>query len=220
MSISATSNTVLKSFIAGANAQYRDAGLSQYQMRLQKDGTVTVPGRPAPKFQPAAASGSAAAEQAVEGAAPGAAAPGAAGPKRTGPAPVVVDLAQGGADSFKMTWKPVAGARQYGIWQDGVLIGHVPSPSFAGQLAQGGSGVIEIDAVRADGTRTALTRALRVTRTAQDKITFDVPGATGPATAPAPAAQQGAPPATPAPAPSTPAPAPAPAATAPAAAAS
>lgn len=184
-SIRQTSNVVLKGFIAGANAQYRDAGLSQYQMRLKRDGTVDVPGRPSPRFRSPAANGNAAPEQATAGAAPvPVPAPGAGAPiKRTGPAPTVSDLAQGGVDAFKMAWKPVEGAKQYGIWQDGQLIGHVPSPAFAGQLGPGGSGVIQIDAVRADGTRTALTRALRVTRTPDNKITFDVPGATGAATA-------------------------------------
>lgn len=189
-SIAATSNTVLKQFIAGANAQYREAGLGDYQMRIGKDGLVTVPSRPAPNFSAPDRAGSAAPEQAAAGAptagaaqAPPTAPAPAAAIRRSGPAPTVSDLQQGGADAFRMAWKPVQGARQYGVWQDGTLIGHVTSPAFAGKLAPGASGTIQIDAVRADGTRTELTRALRVTRSKDDKITFDVPGAPAPAAA-------------------------------------
>lgn len=191
-SVAATSNIVLKNFLDGANAQYRSAGLGQYQMRLQKDGTVTVPGRPAPEFGAPRGTGSAAADQATAGAAPAPAGPAApAGPvKRAGPAPTISVLEQSAADAFTMGWKPIQGAKQYGVWQDGKLIGHVANPTFAGNLAAGASGTIQVDAVRPDGTRTALTRVLRVARTPDGKITFDVPGATGPA--------EGAPPTAPA----------------------
>lgn len=182
---------VLRQFIAGANAQYRAAGLDEYQLRVRRDGSVVVPRR-----TPRLRAGSAAADQARTGAtsaAPAtAAAPAAAaapGSTRSGPAPRPTDLKQVGADAFRISWQPVEGAKQYGIWQDGRLIGHVSSPSFAAQLADGASGIVQIDAVRADGTRSALTPALRVTRRPDGSVGFDVPGA-----AQAGAAQPGVPP--------------------------
>lgn len=167
---------VLRQFIAGANSQYRAAGLGQYQMRVARDGSVSVPRRPPPTFRPPQPVAGTAPQQASAGAA-ATAGPGTPA-RRSGPAPKVVDLRQSGADAFQIEWQPVAGARQYGIWQDGVLLGHVPSPRFAGTLASGASGTIEIDAVRADGTRTELTRALRVSLAGDGRIRFDVPGAT------------------------------------------
>ena len=195
---SPTGNDVLRGFISAANKQYRDAGLSEYQMKIERDGSVSIP-RSQAGFKSTSPSGSAAPEQAKAGAAPAtppAGAQGASGPdptkaKRTGQPLKVTDLQQSGSEAFKIAWGPVAGAKQYGVWQDGVLIGHVASPSFAAQLSPGASGVIQVDAVRADGSRTPLTRALRVARTPDGKITFDVPGATpaaaaaGAATAPA-----------------------------------
>jgi hypothetical protein len=224
-SVSPSSNDVLRSFIGAANKQYRDAGLDEYQMKVDRHGNVTVPHASA-GFKTPAASGSAAPEQAKAGAAPApgpAATPAGADPtkaKRSGAPPKVVDLAQSGQDAFKIGWQPVQGAQQYGVWQDGKLLGHVSSPSFAAQLAPGAGGVIQIDAVRGDGTRTPLTRALRVARTADGKITFDVPGATPGAPAPtggasAPAPTGGAP--APAPTGGAPVPAPAGGATTPAA---
>jgi hypothetical protein len=193
--IAPTGNEVFTRFIAAANQQYRDAGLGQYQMHVRSNGTVDVPHSRA-GFKAPSSSGSAAGEQAKAGAAQpapsaGAAPAPAANVKRSGPAPQVVDLKQGGVDAFKIAWKPIAGAKQYGVWQDGALIGHVTDPSFAANLAPGASGIIQIDAVLANGTRSALTRALRVTRTPDNKITFDVPGATGPATAQPPTAPAG-----------------------------
>jgi hypothetical protein len=185
-----TSNEVFTRFIDAANKQYRDAGLSQYQMRVERNGTVSVPHS---GFKRPNTSGSAAGDQARQGASPQKAPSAGAAPadpakvKRSGAAPKVVDLQQGGADAFKIGWQAVAGAAKYGVWQDGVMIGTVTDPSFAANLAPGASGIIQIDGIRADGTHTALTRALRVTRTADGKITFDVPGATGPATTGSPA---------------------------------
>ncbi|MCW2927926.1 MAG: hypothetical protein JWM86_1894 [Thermoleophilia bacterium] len=212
MTVSGPALDVLKSFIGGANAQYRAAGLGEYQMRVAKDGSVTIPHRPTPAFKVPAATGDAAADQAAAGAsatgtapAAGAAAPpagasaGATPPvpadvKRTGPAPKISGLQQGGDNAFKLAWAPVAGAKQYGIWQDGVLLGHVPSPSFAGQVAANASSTIQVDAVLANGSRTALTKALKVARDSSGKLTFgaadgSTAGAPSPAaTAPAAAA--------------------------------
>lgn len=199
-SVSGTSLAVLKSFVASANAQYREAGLGEYQMRVGRDGSVTQPDHPkaaaftspakgdaAGTTAPSSAQPTAATQQATAGAA--AAAPGAAAAsaaptgavKRSGPAPKISGLAQGGADAFKLSWAAVAGAKQYGIWQDGVLLGHVPSPSFAGQVAQGASSTIQVDAVLANGSRTALTTPLRVARGADGKLTFDAAGTAAPA---------------------------------------
>lgn len=188
-----TGDQVLRTFIGAANKQYRDAGLGQYQMRVERNGTVTIP-RSQAGFKAPSASGSAAADQAKAGAAPqqapsAGAAPGAgAKVKRSGPPPKVVDLQQGGPDAFKIAWQPIPGAKQYGVWQDGTLIGHVTSPSFAANLAAGASGILQIDAVLATGARSNLTRALRVTRTPEGRITFDVPGASPAPGAPAPGA--------------------------------
>jgi hypothetical protein len=187
--MSGESLSVLRNFVAAANAQYREAGLAQYQMHVRADGSVTVPGAHSPAFHakakvgPAAsASAGAASSQAAAGAAK--VDPTGANVKRSGPAPKITDLQQGGTDQFKLGWAPVAGAVKYGIWQDGVLLGHVTDPSFAGQVAAGATGTIQVDAVRADGSRTALTRALVVAHVADGKLTFGA----GPADAAAGAA--------------------------------
>jgi hypothetical protein len=184
--MSGDSLSVLRSFVAAANVQYREAGLAEYQMHVGKHGEITVPGAPHPKFHSKA---SAAPSQAAAGAA--AVDPTGADVKRSGEAPKITDLKQGGTDQFKLGWAPVAGAVKYGIWQDGVLLGHVTDPSFAGQVAAGATGTIQVDAVRADGTRTALTQALKVSFGADGKLAFDAPGASGSSGATAAAAPAG-----------------------------
>ena len=192
--------TVLKGFIAQANESYRNAGLAEYQMKLDKHGNVTIPTvRARARAVPAA--GEAAPDQATAGAAAtgaahaaGTAAPTAgAAPattsndvKRSGAAPAISGLAPT-ADGFALEWKPVTGAKQYGVWQDGVLLGHVPNPTFAGAMAAGAGGVIQIDAVLANGARTALTKAIRIGRDASGKLGVSDPNA-APAAAPAAAA--------------------------------
>ena len=209
-SMSGESLGVLRSFIAGANAQYRAAGLGEYQLRVKSDGTVDVPDRPAPSFPAPDAAGSAAREQATAGAAAQTGAPptasaappaGAATAAPAGAAPKITGLQQSGADAFRLAWAPVQGAVRYGVWQDGVLIGSVPKPEYAASLAVGASGTIQIDAELAGGKRSAKTPALVASRGADGKLAFDVPGATKPAAGAAP--------------PATPAPAAAPAATTP-----
>ncbi len=193
MSLSGPSMTVLRNFVGQANESYRKAGLSEYQMKLDKHGNVTIPNvRARARAVPAA--GEAAAEQATSGAATTAndVKPGN-DVKRSGEAPAVSGL-KPTADGFQLEWKPVAGAKQYGVWQNGVLLGHVPSPSFAGAMAAGAGGVIQIDAVRADGTRTALTKALRIARDASGKLGVSDPSApTAPAAPAAPATAPAAP---------------------------
>ena len=196
--ISSTSNAVLRSFIAGANAQYRDAGLGQHQMRVARDGTVSFPNRPSPKFKSPPASGDAAATQASDGASPSTANQGAqpapAPIKRAGAAPAVKSAAT--ADGFQLAWPAVPGAKTYGIWQDGVLLGHVTKPSFTGTLAAGARGVVQVDAVRADGSRTDLAAPLRIMRGSDGAVAISEPAASTTAapasTAPtAPATQAG-----------------------------
>ena len=184
-SMSGESLTVLRSFVAGANAQYRAAGLSEYQMRVDSRGRVSTPNRPPPEFRTPATTGAAASEQATAGAAAGTAPAGQAAPAAAAP-PVVTDLKPVGADSFSLTWKPVAGAAKYGIWQDGTLVGHVTNPAFGAQVAAGKTGTFQIDSVTASGARTAKTTALRVRRgTDGGAVTFEVPGAATAPTAPA-----------------------------------
>jgi hypothetical protein len=151
-SISGPGAQVLRGFIAAANAQYREAGLGEYQMRLRSDGTVSTPDAPAPEFEQPSSTGTAASEQAAAGASEAA---------RSGDAPTVTSLQQS-ADGFALRWEAVADAKAYGIWVDGQLVGTVPEPAFDGTLAAGASGVVQVDAVRADGTRTALTEPLQV----------------------------------------------------------
>lgn len=178
--MSGPSLTVLRQFVAGANAQYRAAGLGAYQMRVSRTGTVTVPRRPKAAFRSPQGTERAGAEQARAGArarpAPtgtgAAATPVSRATSRTGAAPAVTGLRPTGQDSFDLAWAPAPGAVRYGIWQDGRLIGHVPSPRFIGVLAAGSAGVIQVDAVREDGTRSELTRPLRVHRGADGTMGF------------------------------------------------
>jgi hypothetical protein len=186
--MSGPSMKVLRGFVAAANAQYRDAGLSQYQMKLDRDGNITVPRSRSKGFKPVPGTGSAAAEQASAGAAPAAPPAGAAtgAAPRSGAAPKPNGLTRT-ADGFAMKWEPVAGAKQYGIWQDGALLGHVTSPQFAGALAAGSSGVIQVDAVLANGARTELSPPVRIALDASGKLAVSDPTKPAP-TASAPAA--------------------------------
>jgi len=185
--------TVLKGFIAQANESYRNAGLSEYQMKLDKHGNITIPTvRARAKAAPAA--GAAAPEQAATGAATtGTAAPTAgaapAAAQRAGAAPAIAGL-KPTADGFELSWKAVTGAKQYGIYRDGVLLGHVPSPKFAATLAAGRDGVIQIDAQLANGARTELTNPVRIGRDANGKLAVSDPTkeAAAATAAPAPAA--------------------------------
>ena len=163
--------TVLRGFIASANAQYRKAGLGEYQMRVGADGSVTVPDRPAPEFKRSTPAGTAAPDQASAGAATqqSAAAAPAADANRAGAAPTFTSL-KPTASGFAIRWDKVDGAKQYGIWIDGALVGHVPAPSFDGTIKPGTGGTFQVDAVRADGTRTPLTRGIRLDRTANGKL--------------------------------------------------
>lgn len=203
--------SVLRGFIAASNEQYRKAGLGEYQMRVDRNGRVTQPHRPAPSFRPVPGTGKAAADQAAQGAAQqpaaagatqqpsagaaqspaGAPSSGAAQPGAAGPSPTLTSV-KPTADGFSMTWQPVQGARQYGIWVDGALVGHVPKPSFAGTLAPGGGGAIQVDAVLADGSRTEPTTPLALVRDAQGKLAVRDPR-NGTAPAPTPAASATAP---------------------------
>lgn len=197
--IAGPSMTVLKGFVAQANESYRNAGLAEYQMRIDKNGNVTIP-KVRARARAVPSAGAAAPEQAVQGAATTGQAPTGAAPsssdgavKRAGAAPAISGLAPT-ADGFALEWKPVAGARQYGVWQDGVLLGHVPNPKFAGMLAAGAGGVLQVDAVLANGTRTSLTKAIRIGRDASGKLGVSDPSAPAPAagaSATAPAAPAG-----------------------------
>jgi hypothetical protein len=137
---------------------------------------------------------SAAATQASEGAKQASAAPEsdaapapAQAATRSGAAPKVTGL-KPTADGFAMTWGAVSGATKYGVWVDGQLVGHVPKPSFAGALAAGSGGVLQIDAVRKDGTRTEPTAPIRLARDASGKLGASDPTKPAAATAPAAAA--------------------------------
>lgn len=193
--------TVLRGFIAASNEQYRKAGLGEYQMRVDRNGRVTQPDRPTPRFKPVPGTGSAAPDQAAQGAAPQpTAAPqpqpsagpsGAVPPATAAPAPTVTSV-EPTSDGFAMTWQQVQGARQYGVWIDGALVGHVPKPSFAGTLAAGSAGAIQVDAVLADGSRTQPTAPLALVRDATGKLAVRDPRAES-ATAAAPAGAATAP---------------------------
>lgn len=185
-----TGDTVLRRFIAEANAQYRAAGFGD-QMRVRRDGSVA---NVAPRVG-AAAAGRRRDQEAAQQAAAGAAAAGStsAAPttaQRSGAAPAITKRAPT-ADGFQLAWAPIPGATRYGVWQDGELLGHVPNPAFAGSLAAGGAHVIQVDAERADGTRSAISTPIRVGRTAQGQVGFEEPtaeqGAPTAAAAPTPA---------------------------------
>lgn len=168
---------MLRGFIAGANAQYRAAGMGAYQMHVARDGSVTTPNRPRSGFKPVKGTEHAAASQAAAGATQVAAAPKLSGLKPT-------------ANGFEMTWGAVSGATKYGVWVDGKLAGHVPKPSFAGTLAASSAGVLQIDAVRADGTRSEATAPIRIAKDGAGKLAVSDPTkpASDAATVPAAAA--------------------------------
>lgn len=175
--MSGESLRVLRNFMSAANAQLRLAGLGEHQMKVSSTGKVTTPDAPAKAFKSKAApaAGSTASTQAKAGAT-------AAG------APTPTGVQKGGDDTFRITWSPVAGAKAYGVWQDGALIGTVTDPQFAGQLAASSKGTIEIDAVLADGTHSARTPSLVVARDGSAAIAFS--GAMAEAVAGAQAASQ------------------------------
>lgn len=195
--LSGPSLTVLRGFIAGANAQYRAAGLGKYQMHVARDGSVSTPNRPKHVFKRVQGTGDAAASQAAAGASQAPAPSAGAAPSqeaaetaaraRSGAAPKLTAL-KPTADGFAMTWNAVSGATNYGVWIDGKLIGHVPKPEFAGQLAAGSDGVIQIDAVRKDGTRTEPTTPIRIGKDASGKLAASDPTKPAAAAATAPAA--------------------------------
>jgi len=171
---------VLRSFISGANAQYRSAGMGDFQMHVHKDGSVTQTHRTAPEFKQPSTTGAAQAQAGASSS--GSAAPGSASTSSPSPAPApstatrgaptISDVKKVGADGFALTWSPVAGAAKYGIWQNGVLAGYVTSPSFAGSVATDTKSVLQIDAVTAAGVHSARTGALQVTRAANGAIFF------------------------------------------------
>jgi len=152
-SISGPARGTFERFIEGANAQYREAGLAEHQIKLDRNGQVQLPPASRTRFKAPSTSGSAAPAQASAS---------AANVQRSGAAPKVSDLQKSGANGFALSWQPVAGATKYGIWQDGALIGHVTDPRFAGTVSNGSGGSIQVDAVAANGTRTQLTKALTV----------------------------------------------------------
>lgn len=196
--ISGPGLSVLRGFIAASNEQYRKAGLGEFQMRVDSHGRVTTPRRRTPRFKPVPGTGSAASEQAAQGArvraAPAAAPAGTATaqPAAATAAPTFTSL-KPTRDGFSMTWQPVQGAAQYGIWIDGALVGHVPKPAFAGTLDAGAAGVVQVDAVLANGSRTQQTAPLGLVRDAAGKLSVRDPRtaqapaapAAGAATAPA-----------------------------------
>lgn len=180
-SIEAGSTRVLKAFLAGANAQYREAGLGEYQLRLRADGSVHAPDAPpAGQARAGAAAAAAPGASAASGAATGAASSSPAGPADAaragaaatpaGAAPTLAQVDSPSADSVRLTWQPVPGAARYGIWQDGQLIGSVPNPSFAAQIAANATSVIQIDAELAGGRRSPRTPAVQVSRSGDGRV--------------------------------------------------
>lgn len=170
-SVESGSTRVLKAFIAGTNATYREAGLSEYQLRVRTDGSVDAPNAPA-------------AGQARAGARSASAAPAgtaAAGSAQTGAAttvagapPTLTKVDAPSTDSVRLTWEAVPGATRYGIWQDGQLIGSVPDPSFVAKIAANGSSTLEIDAELAGGRRSPKTPAVQVARTGEGPVQAQV----------------------------------------------
>lgn len=179
--------TVLRGFIAKSNEQYRKAGLEEFQMRVERDGSVTIPTRAA-RSQAVRARANAAAAQATAGAAQATtgsaqassgavpSAPtqasttsGVSDVPRTGAAPQITAMKPTKA-GFNMSWKPVTGAVKYGIWVGGSLIGEVPKATFIGTIEPGSGGIIQVDSVAKDGTRSELSRALVVARTSSGEL--------------------------------------------------
>jgi hypothetical protein len=164
--MSGDSLRVLRGFVSAANAQLRAAGLGEHQMRVTKGGQVTTPSVVAELKAKAAAlpaSGSSnGSAQATRGAS-------------TIGAPVATSLQSSGSDAFRITWGAVQGATRYGIWQNGALLGYVTDPRFAGNLAAGSSGTIQVDAVLATGAHSAKSAALAVSRAGSAAIAFAGP---------------------------------------------
>ncbi len=181
-SISGPAAAVLRGFIAAANAQYREAGLSDYQLKLRSDGTVTTKHRHAARFKAQSAASSSGTQQASDGAAATTTTSSSAAMTRSGAAPTISSLKPTDT-GFALQWQAVTGAKQYGIWIDGALIGTVTNPQFAGTLDKGSSGVIQVDAVLTNGTRTALTTAVKLTRGSDGTVQASDPTAATSATA-------------------------------------
>ena len=78
------------------------------------------------------------------------------------PTPVPQGVKRDG-DKFAVIWKPVQGAVQYGIYENGKLIGHTPDPLFGATAPPGVEGVVlEVDAVDAQGKRSARTKPIPI----------------------------------------------------------
>ena len=168
---SVAKNPVYKAFIAQANASYRAAGLSDYQMRIKGDGSVDMP------HHPKLGKGGARSARAGAGNIP------------VGDAPSLTQVTAPAPDTVQLNWQPIAGAVKYGIWQDGKLIGTVPNPQFTATIAPDSASEISIYAELPSGKRSPRTPAVNVSRAGtaavQAAVGNDAAAAQG---APAPAA--------------------------------
>lgn len=167
MRIDSISTNVLRGFIAKSNEQYRSAGLSQFQMRVERDGSVTIPGviskrgRPNSQLfrnQKNVTNGRSGASGARRGA------------NIQSVSPPQISSIKKTNDGFAIQWQPVDGAMMYGVWIDGQLAGNVKDPSFSAAIAAGKNGTIQIDAVTKGGTRTQRTPRIVAERTATGEL--------------------------------------------------
>lgn len=75
-------------------------------------------------------------------------------------APRFTEAKQPDKESIALAWQPVGGAVAYGVYQDGKLIGHVTDPTFTAKITGSEALLLEIDAVSADGSRSARTQPI------------------------------------------------------------
>lgn len=155
------STIVLRRFIAGANAQYRAAGLSAHQLRVDDDGTVH-----AARFDSSRTPRSMAGRDSMS-----------VRDARRGASMQVTSRRSTGGGGFEVAWRPVTGAKRYGVYQDGVLLGHVPHPRFAGTVTSGMAGSLRFDAVLPSGVRSARSSPVRVVGLRGGAVDFPTAGA-------------------------------------------
>jgi hypothetical protein len=149
---------VVRGVIGSMNAQLRAAGRGEHQLVVTASGGTRF-ATPEVRSRSMASSAATAARTGATSSAP------TGTPSAAASAPRIERAVGGPQGRFELAWSAVAGASAYKVWVDDQAIGLVPQPSFAGSLAAGrDTATIRVQAQLADGSFSAPTAALRVTR--------------------------------------------------------